>query len=156
MDDFTQQKGNLYCEGVSVAKLAKTHGTPLYIYSRNTIISHFQKIKSAFSELDPLICYSVKANSNLSILQLLAAQGTGLDIVSQGELARGLKVNVSAEKIVYAGVGKTEKEIVAAINAGILMFNVESDPEARLRAKRRVRRFLRLWRPFQRPRSNRP
>jgi diaminopimelate decarboxylase len=132
MDDFTKKKGELYCEEVPVAKLAKTHGTPLYIYSQKTILAHFNKIKSAFAELDPLICYSVKANSNLSILRLLAAQGTGLDIVSQGELERGLAVKVPAQRIVYAGVGKTEKEIAAAIKAGILMFNVESEPEARL------------------------
>jgi len=132
MDDFIRRKGELYCEGVPIAKLAKTYGTPLYVYSQNTILSHYQKIKHAFAELNPLICYSVKANANLSILQLLSEQGSGLDIVSQGELARGLEVKVPPERIVYAGVGKTEREIAAALQAGILMFNVESEPEARL------------------------
>ncbi|MCD4814560.1 diaminopimelate decarboxylase [bacterium] len=146
MDDFIRQKGVLFCEEVSIAKLAKTYGTPLYVYSRRTILSHFQKIKSAFFELDPLICYSVKANSNLSILKLLADQGTGLDIVSQGELVRGQRVKVPAGKIVYAGVGKTEKEIAAALQAGILMFNVESEPEARLinRVAQRMKTIARV------------
>ncbi|MCK5218650.1 diaminopimelate decarboxylase [bacterium] len=132
MDDFSVHKGELYCEEVPVARLAKAYGTPLYIYSQNTVLSHFRKIQSAFSELDPLICYSVKANSNLSILRLLARQGAGLDIVSQGELVRGQAVGVPYGKMVYAGVGKTEVEITAALRAGILMFNVESEPEARL------------------------
>ncbi|MCK5243023.1 diaminopimelate decarboxylase [bacterium] len=132
MDDFLKRKGELYCEDMPISKLVKIHGTPLYIYSRNTILSHYNKIKNAFAELNPLICYSVKANSNLTILRLLAEQGTGLDIVSQGELERGLAVKVPTRCMVYAGVGKTEKEIIAALRAGILMFNVESEPEARL------------------------
>ncbi len=132
MDDFSVRQGELYCEEVPVARLAKAYGTPLYIYSQKTMISHFRKIQSAFSELAPLICYSVKANSNLSILRLLARQGAGLDIVSQGELVRGQTVGVPPGKMVYAGVGKTEVEITVALRAGILMFNVESEPEARL------------------------
>ncbi len=132
MDDFVMRQGALYCEGVAVAALAKRFGTPLYVYSQQTILSHYQKIAQAFGELNPLICYSVKANSNLSILRLLAQEGAGLDIVSQGELARGLAIKVPAQRIVYAGVGKTEPEIAAALQAGIPMFNVESEPEARL------------------------
>ncbi len=132
MDEFKFKKGQLYCEQVPVADVVKTYGTPVYLYSQQTILSHFRKIQHAFAAIEPLICYSVKANSNLSILRLLAREGSGFDIVSQGELIRGQQVGVPATKIVYAGVGKTEKEIAAALKAGILMFNVESEPEARL------------------------
>lgn len=132
MDDFTVKQGEWFCEDVPLARLAQRFGTPLYVYSQNTLLSHYRKIEQAFSDLKPLICYSVKANSNLSILRLLAGQGAGLDIVSQGELTRGLAAGVPPERIVYAGVGKTEAELEAALAAGILMFNVESEPEARL------------------------
>ncbi len=129
MDDFRLLQGELYCEAVPVAKLAKTYGTPLFVYSRNTLLSHYQKIQHAFRELAPLICYSVKANSNLSLLTLLHRQGAGMDIVSGGELARVRAVGVPGERIVYAGVGKTLLEMEAALRADILMFNVESEPE---------------------------
>jgi len=109
--------------------LARRFGTPLYIYSHRTLIEHFNKIKQAFSSVDPLICYSVKANSNLSILNALVNEGAGLDIVSGGELYRAREVRCNPKKIVYASVGKTEKEIREAINYGILLFNVESFPE---------------------------
>ncbi|MBN1595602.1 diaminopimelate decarboxylase [candidate division FCPU426 bacterium] len=146
MDDFHIRQGEWYCEQVPVSRLAKTYGTPLYVYSQNTILSHFFKIMHAFAAANPLICYSVKANSNLSILRLLAAQGAGLDIVSQGELIRGLEAGVTPERIVYAGVGKTETEIAAALRAGILMFNVESEPEARLlnQVAQRLRKTARV------------
>lgn len=129
MDDFLVRQGELFCEDVPVAKLAKTYGTPLFVYSRSTLLGHFRKIQSAFAELEPLICYSVKANSNLSLLAELGACGAGMDIVSGGELARAQVAGVPGERIVYAGVGKTEAEIVAALRANILMFNVESEPE---------------------------
>ncbi|MEW6517043.1 MAG: diaminopimelate decarboxylase [candidate division FCPU426 bacterium] len=132
MDDFKVRQGEWYCEDAPLAQLARRFGTPLYVYSQATILSHYQKIARAFADLNPLVCYSVKANSNLSILRLLAGQGAGLDIVSQGELTRGLAAGVPPERIVYAGVGKTEAELEAALAAGILMFNVESEPEARL------------------------
>lgn len=106
--------------------MAVKYGTPLYVYSAGTVQDHFHKIKKAFSVINPLICYSVKANSNISILNLLVREGAGLDIVSGGELFRAKKVRCPAEKIVYASVGKTEEEIEDAINYGILMFNVES------------------------------
>ncbi len=109
--------------------LAKRFGTPLYIYSAKTILSHFLKLKRAFSPIKPLICYSVKANSNLSLLKLLTARGAGLDIVSGGELYRAKKIKCPAKKIVYASVGKTDHEIREALESGILMFNVESLPE---------------------------
>ncbi len=126
MHDFKYKKNQLYCEDVIVEKLAKTFGTPLYVYSRSTLLDHYLKLRSAFAQINPLICYSVKANSNLSILKALVSQGAGLDIVSGGELYRALKVGCPAQKIVYASVGKTDKEIVTAISKGIFFFNVES------------------------------
>ncbi len=123
-------KGNtLYCENASVKKLAGEFGTPLYIYSQRTLMEHFVKLQKAFRSLDPLICYSVKVNSNLAIMKLLVSKGAGLDIVSGGELYRAKKAGCSAQKIVYASVGKTEQEIEDALLKGILMFNVESVTE---------------------------
>ena len=106
-------------------ELAKKLGTPLYVYSYRTFIEHFLKIKRAFSEVKPLICYSVKANSNLSLLKILVRAGAGLDIVSGGELFRAKKIDCPPKRIVYASVGKTEEEIREALKYGILMFNVE-------------------------------
>ena len=126
MHDFKYKKNKLYCENIKVEDLAKRFSTPLYVYSYHTLIDHYLKLKSAFSEINPLICYSVKANSNLSILKALIALGAGLDIVSGGELFRAQKAGCPAEGIVYASVGKTDKEISAAIGRGILFFNVES------------------------------
>ncbi|MDD5120830.1 MAG: diaminopimelate decarboxylase, partial [Candidatus Omnitrophica bacterium] len=99
---------------------------PLYVYSRKTLIDHYLKLKSAFARISPLICYSVKANSNLAILRSLVEKGAGLDIVSGGELFRALRAGCPPERIVYASVGKTDEEITAAISKGILFFNVES------------------------------
>jgi len=126
MHDFKYKKNKLYCENIKVEDLAKKFSTPLYVYSYHTLIDHYLKLKSAFSGINPLICYSVKANSNLSILKALIAQGAGLDIVSGGELFRAQKAGCPAQRIVYASVGKTDKEISAAIGQGILFFNVES------------------------------
>jgi len=129
MHYFSFKKGNLYCEDTKVRGLASKFGTPLYVYSAKTILGHFLKLKSAFSSLKPLICYSVKANSNLSLLKLLTSKGSGLDIVSGGELYRAKRIKCPAKRIVYASVGKTDAEIKDAINYGILMFNIESKPE---------------------------
>jgi diaminopimelate decarboxylase len=129
MHEFKVKNNNLYCERVKVQDLAKRFGTPLYVYSYHTFIGHFMKLKAAFRKIDTLICYSVKANSNLAILKALVDKGAGLDIVSGGELFRALKVGCPASKIVYASVGKTDKEIEEAIRRGILFFNVESLPE---------------------------
>ena len=126
MHDFKYKNNKLYCENIRIEGLAKKFSTPLYVYSCHTLIDHYLKLQSAFSQINPLICYSVKANSNLSILKALIAQGAGLDIVSGGELFRAQKAACPAEKIVYASVGKTGKEIAAAISCGILFFNVES------------------------------
>ena len=129
MHYFSFKRDNLYCENLGVRSLASKFGTPLYIYSAKTILGHFLKLKSAFSSSKPLICYSVKANSNLSLLKLLTSKGSGLDIVSGGELYRAKRIKCPAKKIVYASVGKTDAEIRDAINYGILMFNIESKPE---------------------------
>ena len=126
MHDFKYKKNKLYCENIKVEVLAKKFGTPLYTYSYHTLIDHYLKLKSAFSQINPLICYSVKANSNLSILKTLIAKGAGLDIVSGGELFRAQKAGCPAQRIVYASVGKTDQEISTAISKGILFFNVES------------------------------
>ena len=129
MHDFVYKNNNLYCENLKVQDLALRFGTPLHIYSYNTLTDHFIKLRKAFWQIEPLICYSVKANSNLAILKALVDKGAGLDIVSGGELFRALKVGCPANKIVYASVGKTETEIATAITKGILFFNVESLPE---------------------------
>jgi diaminopimelate decarboxylase len=140
MHDFRYKNNKLYCENIKVEDLAKKFGTPLYAYSYHTLIDHYLKLKSAFSPINPLICYSVKANSNLSILKALIAKGAGLDIVSGGELFRAQKSGCPAGKIVYASVGKTDKEISAAIARGILFFNVES--QAELKNINRIARSL--------------
>ena len=150
MHEFKYRNNNLYCEGVKVEELAERFGTPLYIYSYKTLIDHFLKLKSAFRALHPLICYSVKANSNLALLRALVNKGAGLDIVSGGELFRAKRAGCPAERIVYASVGKTEYEIEEAIKAGILFFNVESFPELKniqhiaRNLKRRVNVALRI------------
>ncbi|MFH2137054.1 MAG: diaminopimelate decarboxylase [Candidatus Omnitrophota bacterium] len=132
MHDFTYKKNKLYCEQISIENIVKKAGSPVYVYSHNTLVDHYDKLKKAFADLAPLICYSMKANSNLSVCKALAKRGAGIDIVSGGELYRAKKIGVSGKKIVYASVGKTEEEIEAAIRAGILFFNVESIPELEL------------------------
>ncbi len=129
MHDFKYKRNYLYCENLKVLKLAKKFGTPLYIYSYRTLINHFLKLKAAFKEVNPLICYSVKASSNLAILRALVDKGAGLDIVSGGELFRALHTGCNPKKIVYASVGKTDAEIEKAIRKGILFFNIESISE---------------------------
>ena len=129
MHDFKYVNNDLCCEKVKVGKLAERFGTPLYVYSYHTLTDHSMKLKTALAKVDPLICYSVKANSNLAILKALVAKGAGLDVVSGGELFRALRAGCPAKRIVYASVGKTDKEIEEAIRRGILFFNAESIPE---------------------------
>lgn len=129
MHHFEYRDGKLFAEEVSVTKLAEEYGTPLYIYSAATFRRHFEAFDSAFEGLDHLTCYSVKANSNLSVLKMLGEAGAGMDVVSGGELYRALKAGIAPEKIVYSGVGKRDSEIREALTAGILMFNVESMAE---------------------------
>ncbi|MDP8234021.1 MAG: diaminopimelate decarboxylase [Candidatus Saelkia tenebricola] len=129
MHRFNYQRSNLYAEGIKVENIIKQFGTPLYIYSANTILDHFFKLKHAFKVLNPLICFSMKSNSSLAIIRLLVKSGSGIDVVSGGELYKAIKAGCPGVKIVYAGVGKREDEIETAIKAGILFFNVESVPE---------------------------
>lgn len=129
MHEFKYRNDELYCEATRVTEIAAKFGTPVYIYSYKTLLDHYQKIKRAFKSIAPLICFSVKANSNLAVLKTLARHGAGMDVVSGGELYKVLKVGVNPKKIVYAGVGKSRKEITEAIKANILFFNVESVAE---------------------------
>jgi len=128
---FSRIGSELYCEGVPLAALAERYGTPLYVYSRRSIVERYREFDGAFAGVDHLVAYSVKANGNLSLLRLLAEEGAGADIVSGGELYRALQAGIPAERIVFSGVGKTESELAAAIEAGIYGFNVESDVELR-------------------------
>ena len=129
MHEFNYVGSELYCEKVPVRKIAQDVGTPVYIYSSNTLRNHYMAFDSAFAEIPHIVCFAVKANSNLSILRLFAKEGGGADIVSGGELFRALKAGIEPQKIVFAGIGKTEDEIVFALKSGILMFNVESSLE---------------------------
>jgi len=126
---FTRRRGALFCEGVSLRALADKHGTPLYVYSRAALVDRYRAIDRAFGKAPHLVCYSVKALSNLSVLKLLRAEGSGFDVVSGGELQRVLKVGAAPDRIVFSGVGKTGDEIEAGLRAGILCFNAESEDE---------------------------
>jgi len=126
MHHFHYRDDELYCEDVPIQKIAAEVGTPLYLYSHATLKRHFLIFNEAFEGIDRLVCYSAKANTNLALLKLFANLGSGLDIVSGGELYRGLKAGFSPDRIVYSGVGKRVDEIDYALNTGILMFNVES------------------------------
>lgn len=129
MHHFHYQNGELYCENVPINTIADAVGTPFYLYSHATLSHHFRTFDAAFAGFPHLICFAVKANANLAILRLFAHLGAGADIVSGGELFRALKAGVDPKKIVYSGVGKSFKEIRQALQAGILMFNIESSQE---------------------------
>ncbi|UCF15917.1 MAG: diaminopimelate decarboxylase [Phycisphaerales bacterium] len=129
MDRFDYRNGSLFAEDVSVEKIAEKIGTPVYIYSKATFIDHLEKIRDAYSELDTMICYSVKACGNINILRFMAEAGSGFDVVSGGELCRVLQAGGDPSKVVFAGVGKTDTEITEALDAGICYFNVESQAE---------------------------
>lgn len=129
MHFFNYKNGELFAEGVPVKEIAANAGTPVYIYSYNTLVRHFKAYEKAFEDIPHVICFALKANSNSAVIRLLAKHGCGADVVSGGELFRALKSGVSPQKIVYAGVGKTEEEIICALKNKILMFNVESDDE---------------------------
>jgi diaminopimelate decarboxylase len=129
MHYFDYRNGALFAEDVAVSELAKAVGTPFYVYSAATIRRHFRVFSQAFAGLDTLVCYAMKANSNQAVLRLLATEGAGMDVVSGGELARALAAGVKGEKITFSGVGKTDDEIAAALDADIFCFNVESEPE---------------------------
>jgi diaminopimelate decarboxylase len=132
MHHFAYRQGILHAEDVNLADLAAAVGTPCYCYSTATLERHYRVFADAFSGMDAEVCYSVKANSNLAVLATLARQGAGMDVVSEGELRRALAVGVAPEKIAFSGVGKTRGEMVFALQHGIFVFNVESEPELRL------------------------
>ena len=129
MDFFAYKNNQLFAEDVAVSDIVKSHGTPLYVYSRATLERHWHAFNDAIGEHPHLICYAVKANSNLGVLSALAKLGSGFDIVSAGELARVIEAGGDASKVVFSGVGKKADEIDYALNQGIMCFNVESEPE---------------------------
>ena len=129
MDHFHYLDNALYCEDVPVAELAAKYGTPLYVYSTAAVVGTLKALQTEFASLNPLVCYSVKANSNLGLLKVMAEHGSGFDVVSGGELYRVGLAGGSMDTTVFAGVGKTDEEIRAGIAAGVLMFNVESEAE---------------------------
>ncbi len=129
MHDFHYREGELYCEDVPLSRIAKEVGTPCYIYSHHTLVRHFRVYDGAFKNIPHIVAFAMKANSNLAVLRLMAKEGSGVDIVSGGELYRALKAGVPPTKIVFAGVGKKAEEIAEALKADILMFNVESPAE---------------------------
>jgi len=129
MHHFDYRDGVMHAEGVSLDTMAEAVGTPFYCYSTATLLRHYQVFAEAFADTDTLVCYAMKANSNQAVVKTLADQGAGMDIVSEGELRRALAAGVPGERIVFSGVGKTRKEMEAALAARILCFNVESEPE---------------------------
>ena len=132
MHHFTYRDNELYCEDVPVQKIAAEIGTPFYLYSHATLTRHFKAFNEAFDGIDRLICFSAKANTNLAILKLFATLGCGLDIVSGGELYRGIQAGFAPNRIVYSGVGKRIDEIDYALKSEIMMFNMESSDELKL------------------------
>ncbi|HEX42730.1 MAG TPA: diaminopimelate decarboxylase [Phycisphaerales bacterium] len=129
MDFFHYRQSKLYAEDVAVEAIAAAVGTPVYIYSKATFLDHLRKIQKAYSRLDTMVCFSVKACGNIHILRFLAGAGSGFDVVSGGELYRAMQAGAGPETIVYAGVGKTDVEMTEALRAGIGYFNIESEAE---------------------------
>ena len=126
---FKYKNNQLYCENLPLHDIVRKENTPLFIYSRKAILDNYKTLKKAFAKLPHMICYSVKCNSNIFVLKLLSKAGAGFDIVSGGELFRVIRAGSPTDNVVYAGVGKSEKEIIYALNHGILMFTVESESE---------------------------
>jgi diaminopimelate decarboxylase len=132
MHHFAYRRGTLHAEEVDLADLAGAIGTPFYCYSTATLTRHYRVFADAFKGTNALVCYSIKANSNLGVLATLAKLGAGMDVVSQGELVRALAVGVPPERIAFSGVGKTKEEMAFALAQAIFAFNVESEPELRV------------------------
>jgi diaminopimelate decarboxylase len=139
MQAFHETHGELFAEDVSITTLAETYGTPLYVYSRGHLLSQFQALTRALEPVSPLICFAVKSNTSGAVIATLARAGAGADVVSGGELYRARKAGVPADRIVFAGVGKTIPEIDAALEEGIRFFTVESEPELHRISERAVR-----------------
>ncbi|MBZ9984057.1 MULTISPECIES: diaminopimelate decarboxylase [unclassified Mesorhizobium] len=138
MNHFDYRDGVLHAEDVAISDIAATVGTPFYCYSTATLTRHYHVFVQAFAGLDALVCYAMKANSNQAVLKTLARLGAGADVVSEGELRRALAAGIPASKILFSGVGKTAREMDFALAAGILCFNVESEPELELLSSRAV------------------
>ena len=132
MDHFVYRDGRLCAEDVSLIRIAEETGTPFYCYSQATIERHYRVFADAFADVDATVCYAVKANSNIAVIGVLARLGAGADVVSGGELKRALTAGIPASRIVFSGIGKTGEELAAALDAGILQINVESEPELEL------------------------
>lgn len=135
MNHFELREGELYCEDVSLARIAEAVGTPVYVYSSATLERHYLVLRDALRDAglgEPLIAFAVKANSNVAVLKTLGALGAGADVVSEGEVRRALAAGIAPERIVFSGVGKTAQEIAFALQAGVAEINVESEPELKL------------------------
>ena len=129
MDHFAYRNRALYCEDVAIADIAAAYGTPVFVYSQATMLHHLNEIQTAFAEAKPIICYSIKANGNISLARLMGEHGAGFDVTSGGEYYRALRAGPSDAKVVFAGVGKTNKEIEFALKNGVYLFDVESEEE---------------------------
>jgi len=129
MDHFRYQDRALHCEDVPVRALAEAYGTPLFVYSQATLLHHLGQVRTAFAEVAPLICYSTKTNGNLHLCRLMGEHGSGFDVTSGGELYRALAAGGTGDRIVYAGVGKTDPELRYALDSGVFLYNVESEEE---------------------------
>ena len=129
MHHFAYRAGVMHAEAVDLTSLAQAVGTPFYCYSTATLTRHYRVFAEAFADVPSLVCYAMKANSNQAVIATLARLGAGADVVSGGELKRALAAGVPAEKIMFSGIGKTADELAAAVDAGILCINVESEPE---------------------------
>ncbi|QDC01136.1 diaminopimelate decarboxylase [Mesorhizobium sp. 8] len=138
MNHFDYRDGVLHAEDVAIPDIAAAVGTPFYCYSTATLTRHFRVFSEAFAGLDTLVCYAMKANSNQAVLKTLGKLGAGADVVSEGEMRRALAAGIPADKILFSGVGKTAREMDFALQAGILCFNVESEPELELLSARAV------------------
>jgi len=138
VNHFDYRDGVLYAEDVAIPEIAGAVGTPFYCYSTATLTRHYEVFAKAFSDIDALVCYAMKANSNQAVLKTLARLGAGADVVSEGELRRALAAGIPAGKIMFSGVGKTAREMDFALEAGIHCFNVESEPELELLSQRAV------------------
>jgi diaminopimelate decarboxylase len=139
VNHFEYRDGILFAEDVSVIDIAKAVGTPFYCYSTATLERHYSVFSKAFSDIDAMVCYAMKANSNQAVLKTLARLGAGVDVVSGGELRRALAAGIPANRIMFSGVGKTAQEMDLALDAGIYCFNVESEPELEVLNARAVR-----------------
>src|SRR5262245_23862094 len=129
MDHFCYRNRVLHCEDVPMSHLADNYDTPLFVYSKRTLLHHLDQLRRAFVAVEPLICYSLKTNPNLSICRLMEENGAGFDVTSGGELFRALKAGGTGPRIVFAGVGKTDRELRYGLENNVRMFNVESEAE---------------------------